>query len=204
MSYQITVGEVLENQDKTFNTGSFSSARPISRPQTRHGWAGESTKSEQLQALRLHRPVHLRVVPAQKQVRVRDGGLKKGQQANEDNFLSFLVGMKARRKVRYQMRLAGEDATTLSEDRRNPQDLADFSLAQLALTKKFMPRTLRYTEANGNIVTWDIPDPQLDAQIPRAMFTQPQTPPGFDLKKMPALNAQQSPAGGIPPRVQRR
>jgi TIGR03009 family protein len=147
-------------------------------------------------------------VPAQKQVRVYEmGALKNGQQASEDNFLSFLVGMKAAdAKIRYQMRYAGDDANYyyLEIKPRNPQDQADFSLAQLALTKKFMPRTLRYTEANGNMVTWDIPDPQLDVQLPRAMFEKPQTPPGFDLKKMPALNAQQGAPGGVAPRVTRQ
>jgi TIGR03009 family protein len=195
-----------ENQDKTFNT--------------RELYVGNAYfQSPNLARLELVRTDNRSIyelfvctgqftyvfVPAQKQVRVYEmGALKKGQQPGEDNFLSFLVGMKAAdAKVRYQMRFAGEDANYyyLEIKPRNPQDQADFSLAQLALTKKFMPRTLRYTEANGNIVTWDIPDPQVDAPINRATFAPPQTPPGFETKKMPALNAQAAPLGGATARV---
>ena len=72
----------------------------------------------------------------------------------EDNFHSFLIGMKAAdAKRRYELKLVKEDVNYLYIEvkPRNASDLADFSLAQLALTQKtFLPRMLIYTAANGN------------------------------------------------------
>jgi TIGR03009 family protein len=148
-------------------------------------------------------------LPSQKLVRVYDMGLtKKGQPMAEDNFLSFLVGMKAAdAKIRYDIRLTGEDANYvyLAIKPRNPADMADFSLAELALTQKsFLPRTLRYTEANGNVATWDIPLLEVDVPIDRRYFEQPPTPPGFQLKRMPRLDAKPEGNGETPPRVIRQ
>jgi TIGR03009 family protein len=148
-------------------------------------------------------------VPAQKEVRVYNMGLpKKGQPGVEDNFLSFLVGMKAEdAKRRYQIRLAGEDVNYiyLEVKPRFAADAADFSLAQIALTQKtYLPRMLVYTEANGNSATWNIPKLECDVQINRNYFAAPQTPPGFQLKRMPAVNAAADANGGGPSRVMRQ
>ncbi len=145
---------------------------------------------------------------AQKQLCVYDLGANKGQAGPQDNFLSFLVGMKAdEAKKRYQIRLAGEDANYiyLEVKPRFPADMADFSLAQIALTQRtFLPRMLIYTEANGNKATWNIPKLDPDAHIDRNLFAQPQTPPGFELKRMAAKNGQAGPGAGTPPRVLRQ
>ncbi|HEV8061692.1 MAG TPA: hypothetical protein VGP68_17580, partial [Gemmataceae bacterium] len=53
-------------------------------------------------------------VPAQKQVRVYDMGPAKKGQIAEDNFLSFLIGMKAAdAKRRYELKLVKEDVNYL-------------------------------------------------------------------------------------------
>jgi TIGR03009 family protein len=151
-------------------------------------------------------------VVAQKQVCVYNLGANKKGAGAEDNFLSFLVGMKAEdAKKRYQIRLAGQDANYyyLEIKPRNPADMADFSLAQLALTKNtFLPRMLIYTEANGNVATWNIPSLAADVPLKRELFQPPQTPPGFVLRQMPTTaDARQTPnnaGAGAQPRVMRQ
>jgi TIGR03009 family protein len=130
-------------------------------------------------------------VPAQKQVRVYDlGPAQKGQQIAENNFLSFLTGMKATdAKARYLIRLESEDVDYyfLEVKPRNPSDLADFNAVQIALSKKsFLPQALRYTQANGNVTTWHISGAlECDVRLDPKLFAAPATPPGYELKRQP-------------------
>ena len=108
-------------------------------------------------------------VPEAKQIRVYDLGPAKKGQLSEDNFLSFLIGMKAAdAKSRYILKLVKEDANYIYIEvkPRDPRDMADFSLAQLALTQKtFLPRMLIYTAGNGDVATWNIPSLEVDTGL---------------------------------------
>ena len=132
-------------------------------------------------------------VPAQKQVRVYNlGPAQKGQQIAENSFLSFLVGMKVSdAKARYLFRLESEDADFcfLEVQPRNPSDLADFNVVQIALSKKtLLPQALRYTQANGNVTTWTITSPlERDVRLDPKLFAAPPMPPGYELKQQPPL-----------------
>jgi hypothetical protein len=118
------------------------------------------------------------------------GALQKGGGA-EDNFLSFLVGMKAAEaKRRYNIRLAGEDKWYfyLEVTPRFAADRADFTLAQIALRQagqpqEYTPAMLVYTEANGNKATWNIPRLACDTRLDRNLFMPPPTPTGWQLKR---------------------
>jgi TIGR03009 family protein len=134
-------------------------------------------------------------VPAQKQVRVYDlGPAQKGQQIGENNFLSFLTGMKvADAKARYLIRLESEDKDYyfLNVQPRNPSDMADFNAVQIALSKgTFLPKAVRYTQANGNVTTWSITGAlECDVRLDPNLFAAPATPPGFQMKRQPPPTA---------------
>lgn len=130
-------------------------------------------------------------VPSEKVIRIH-----KMQGPVADNFLSFLIGMKAAdAKKRYNIRWVGHDNWyhyLQILPRENNQ--ADFSEAQLTLTKKdFLPRRLWYKEPNGNEITWDCPEvstnnPGVQAQA----FQKPTPDPGWRFSQVPA---------NAPPRV---
>ncbi len=113
-------------------------------------------------------------VPAQKQLRVYNMGPLQNGGGAQGNFLTFLVGMKAAEaKKRYNIRLAGEDKwyIYLEVTPRYAADKADFSTAQIALRQQeFTPAMLIYTEANGNIATWNIPKLVCDGRLDSKPF----------------------------------
>jgi TIGR03009 family protein len=152
-------------------------------------------------------------VPAQKQLRVYDmGPIQKGGGA-QGNFLSFLVGMKAAEaKQRYNIALLGEDKwyIYLEVMPRYAADKADFTTAKIALRQQeFTPAMLVYTEANGNVATWNIPKLVADSRLDRRLFEKPDTPPGWELKREPAPGARAAgatpaSASGGQPRIMRQ
>jgi TIGR03009 family protein len=133
---------------------------------------------------------------------------KPGQVA-DDNFLSFVFGMKAEEaKRRYDLRLLD------SPDKyyhyieilpRYPADKSDFQKARLVLTQTtLLPRMLTFIEPNGNQITWDIPVIETGIPLDRREFERPTLPPGWQLKKMPKANAAgPAPGEDLPPRVVR-
>src|SRR5262249_45575429 len=93
-------------------------------------------------------------LPAQKEVRAYELPRPKPGQVAEDNFLSFLFGMKAEEaKRRYDLRLAKEDQWYVYVDilPRFPRDKADFQRARIVLNKdSFLPRQLWFEQPNGS------------------------------------------------------
>ena len=146
-------------------------------------------------------------IPDQKLIRVYDLGPAKKGQLSEDNFLSFLIGMKAAEaKKRYILKLVKEDVNYvyIEVKPRDPRDMADFSLAQLALTQKtFLPRMLIYTAGNGSVATWNIPSLEVDTPLDRRYFEQPGKPPGWELKRI-LPEPKPDPNAGAPPRIMRQ
>jgi TIGR03009 family protein len=139
-----------------------------------------------------------------KTIRVHDIQ-SKGAGGNDENFLSFLFGMKAEEaKKRYDLKLAKEDQYYLYIDivAKNEADKVDFARAQLVLIKgSFLPRRLWFEQPNGDEVTWDLPKTQLNPRLDRRMFEAPKPPDGWTLERVPkAVDAgPKSP----PPRVYR-
>ncbi len=139
-------------------------------------------------------------LPAQKEIRAHQLPPPKPGQVADDNFLSFLFGMKASEaRRRYDLRLAKEDQYYIYVDiaPRDARDRADFQRARIVLNRdSYLPRQLWFEHANGNEVLWDIPRIQNGARVNRADFDAPRPPAGWRLSQVP-LN------GEVPPRVAR-
>jgi TIGR03009 family protein len=127
--------------------------------------------------------------PASKEIKVFELPKPKPGQVAEDNFLSFMFGMKAEEaRRRYEMTLAKEDQYYIFVDilPRFPNDRADFKRARMVLNKSnFLPRRLWFEQPNGSETTWDIPRIQSGAELDRRLFDPPQTPPGWRMVNVP-------------------
>jgi TIGR03009 family protein len=138
--------------------------------------------------------------PPQKEIRAYEIPRAKPGQVADDNFMSFMFGMKAEEaKKRYVLSLAKEDKWYIyvTVMPRFAVDKAEFARAQLVLNKdNFLPRQLWFEHSNGNEITWDIPRLQSGASIDRRVFDAPKPPPGWKL--VPVTRA-----AAAPPRVVR-
>lgn len=123
--------------------------------------------------------------PAQKELRAYELPKPKPGQVADDNFLSFLFGMKASEaKRRYAIKLEKEDQLYIYVhiEPRFDTDKADFQRARLILNKtNYLPRRLEFTQANGDDVTWDIPKLSSGVRFNRKAFDAPRTPDGWKL-----------------------
>ncbi len=142
-------------------------------------------------------------VPANRVIRIHELPTPKPGQVADDNFLSFLFGMKAEEaKRRYDLRLAKEDQwyVYIEIQPRFPADKADFHKARLVLLNNtFLPRQLWFEQPNGNEITWDIPkiESGAAAKVQRTDFAPPSAPPtGWTFQRVPKQDA-------VPPRVVR-
>ena len=82
------------------------------------------------------------------------------------------------------LKLAKEDRWYIYVDiaPRNKADRGDFSRARLVLNRDtFLPRQLWFEHANGNEVTWDIPQLKSGVTVDRRFFDKPTLPPGWKL-----------------------
>jgi TIGR03009 family protein len=127
--------------------------------------------------------------PANKVIRVHDLPQPKTGQISDDNFLSFLFGMKAlEAKQRYQITLTPpyEYYHYLQIQPKLAQDKADFTLAQLVLRRdNFLPARVWFHQPNGNETTWDF-QARRDVDIPIAAFEQPKLPQGWQFERAQA------------------
>jgi TIGR03009 family protein len=129
-----------------------------------------------------------------KEIRVHKLPPPKPGQLADDNFLSFLFGMKSiDAKKRYQINLLpapkGHENWYyyLEIVPRNPTDKAEFAQARMVLwIKNHMPLQLWFREPNGNEITWDFPKLETNVQLPPQEFNQPTPPPGWMLRPMQA------------------
>lgn len=142
----------------------------------------------------------------EKVVRVHEM-LKTGQ-VPDDNFLTFLFGMKAKdAKERYDMQYLPDDQYYyyVRVLPRRVEDKADFKEARLAITKgSFFPRMLTFIEPNGNELTWHIPVIQDNAALDRREFMQPTLPEGWRWQAVPREKTAAQPVNkGPEPRVVR-
>lgn len=146
-------------------------------------------------------------VPASKVIRVHELPPSKSGQVADDNFLSFLFGMKAEdAKQRYDLKLTKEDENWIYLEilPRVPADKADFQRAQLVLSAKtFLPRRLWFEQPNGNEITWDLPRVDNAAHIARTEFVSPAVPPGWSMVRVPRPTPAAAPQNNVPPTVYR-
>lgn len=145
------------------------------------------------------------------EVRVHEMPQAKPGEVAPNNFLSFLIGMKALdARKRYDMNLLGDGSDPnyyyLEIIPRLPADKAEFRSAKVALLKSsFLPRTVIFTEANGNVVTWDLPRVDPNAPLQRGNFAPPELKPPWKQVRVPRMDADNKSPGGqeIQPRVVR-
>jgi TIGR03009 family protein len=126
--------------------------------------------------------------PQQKEILVYPLPAKKdGQQVGEDNFLSFMFGMKAEdAKKRYTLHISkGKENDPyyvyIDIQPQDPRDKVDFQEARLVLNKDtYLPRQLWFRHPNGDETTWDIPrvvtGRDAEEKVDRRDFQQPQLP----------------------------
>lgn len=143
--------------------------------------------------------------PQNKEVRIHPMPTPKPGQVADDNFLSFLFGMKAdEARRRYDLKLAKVDDWYYYIEilPRFPADKRDFQRARLVLNRdSYLPRELWFEEANKNEVRWDIPRIQSGVSLNRQDFTSPALPPGWRFVRQQPPNDLER--GELPPRVVR-
>jgi TIGR03009 family protein len=123
--------------------------------------------------------------PTTKEIRALRLPPPKPGQVGDDNFLTFLFGMKAEQaKLRYDLKVTREDQYYIYLDvvPRTPQDQADFKRAQLVLNKdSFLPRQLWFEQPNGSTIVWAIPRLDTKAKINEKDFDAPSLPTGWKM-----------------------
>jgi TIGR03009 family protein len=207
--------QVLEAQctrttfDKTWqNTDVFEGVAKYKRPNLAMLEMHKKGKPEVYEKYLCNGTSLYEYAPQSKVIRVHELPAPKPGQVADDNFLSFLFGMKAEEaRRRYELKLVKEDQWYIYLEilPRFPADKADFHKAQLVLlNNSFLPRRLWFEQPNGNEITWDIPrvDSGAAAHVAPADFAPPATlPQGWRLERVP--QAATAPRNDVPPRVVR-
>jgi TIGR03009 family protein len=125
-------------------------------------------------------------LPEEKKIKYFEVPRPKPGQGMEDNFLSFLFGMKAdEAKKRYDLRLTKEDKFYVYVDvlPRTQADKEDFKQAQLVLNKDtLLPRRLWFVGSNKSETIWDIDPVEKNRDLADRMFDAPPTPTGWKLE----------------------
>jgi TIGR03009 family protein len=126
--------------------------------------------------------------PKLKEIHLYELEKPKQGQISDENFVSFLFGMKAAQaKARYQMVLQ-MDANYFYVDviPVTPADKAEFSRARLVLVRTTgLPRQLWFEQPNQNETTWDFTKMVTNIQVDVREFDQPTPPAGWQLKRAP-------------------
>jgi TIGR03009 family protein len=134
---------------------------------------------------------------------------KPGQATGDDNFLSFLFGMKADdAKRRYDIKFIGPGQDQfyyyLEITPRSAADRQDFQKASVALTKgTLLPRLLTLDAANGDRTQWDLPKVEVGVRLNRQAFDKPPLPPGWKMVRVARQDPQVDQSPNVPPRVVR-
>jgi TIGR03009 family protein len=139
--------------------------------------------------------------PAAKEIRAYELPRPKPGQVADDNFLSFLFGMKAEEaKRRYELKLVKEKENDkfwiyVDVHPRFPGDKADFEWARIVLSRTtYLPRQLWFKQKTGPEVLWDVDPIRSGVQLNRATFDAPKPEPGWKLVMVPKN-------GAVPPKV---
>ena len=126
--------------------------------------------------------------PQQKQIVLHQLPAKKEGQVSDENFLSFMFGMKAEdAKKRYVLQISASKENDpyyvyIDIQPREGRDKADFEKARLVLNKDtYLPRQLWFKHPNGDETTWDIPQAKSGVNLDRRDFQQPTLPKDWKL-----------------------
>ncbi len=127
--------------------------------------------------------------PQTKVIRVNKLPPPKAGQQQDDNFLQFLMGMKAAEALkRYQLSLLPGTPETekwywyVRVLPREARDKADFTQARLVLFKSnYMLAQIWYEQPNGNEVMWDFTKLYTGVQLQPQEFQRPAVPAGWQL-----------------------
>jgi TIGR03009 family protein len=131
--------------------------------------------------------------PPNKVIRVHQLPAPKPGQLADDNFLSFLFGMKAAdAKAKYQISYVPDPMNNqwyhyLQIQARHAADKADFTMARLTLySSNYLPAQLWFLQPNGDEVTWDFRNVTSPAKLGVADFAHPTLPQGWQFVQVPA------------------
>ena len=136
-------------------------------------------------------------IPSEKEIVAHEIPKPKSGQVSDDNFLSFLFGMKKDdARARYELKLSktekhpdGTDEHYIYVDilPRYAADKVDFQQAQIVLFKdSLFPRRLWFREPNNTETTWDVLQiKNNDANIDRREFDAPTAPKDWKLITAP-------------------
>ena len=127
---------------------------------------------------------------SEKQVVAHEIPKPKAGQVSDDNFLSFLFGMKKEEaQKRFDLKLTKTDQYYLYVDiqPRFAADKVDFSRARIVLNKEtLLPRQLWFERPNTTQTTWDVVQINSnDKTIDRREFDAPTPPPGWKMVQAP-------------------
>jgi TIGR03009 family protein len=151
-------------------------------------------------------PLLYEIRPQNKVMRIHELPPPQAGKVADDNFLSFLFGMKAEEaKRRYDLTLVKEDQwyVYLEIVPKLPADKADFQRARMVLNNKtFLPRELWFEQPNGNETKWDIPEIRSGAPLKNSDFAPPTPPKDWNVVRVPRPEAV-PPRTDVPPRVVR-
>jgi TIGR03009 family protein len=140
-------------------------------------------KSENFEKIVVSGGILYQYLPQLKQIQAHHLPPPRAGQVAEDNFLSFLFGMKAAEaKRRYELTLQKEDQyyVYIGVTPRFDADKADFKQARLVLNRdSFMPRQLWFEQPNRDTVTWDFPKVEIGIRLNPADFSKPPVPQGW-------------------------
>ncbi len=129
-------------------------------------------------------------IPSEKEIVAHEIPTPKSGQVSDDNFLSFLFGMKKEdAKARYDLKLDHTDANYIYVTilPRYAADKVDFQQAQIVLFKDTLfPRRLWFKEPNNTETTWDVLQiKNNDTSIDRREFDAPTPPKDWKLIAAP-------------------
>jgi TIGR03009 family protein len=179
------------NLDKAYGTvEKFEGAARFQKPNKALLYLASKTNANNFEKFVINGLTLYEWAPSVKKVRIHQLPPPKNGQMADNNFLSFIAGMKAAdAKQRYAMKMmpppAGDTYYSYIEILpRDPTDRQDFSRARLVLTiSTGLPRQLWFQQPNGNEVTWDFNDVKANIQLPAVDFERPTAlPPGWELQ----------------------
>jgi TIGR03009 family protein len=126
--------------------------------------------------------------PQEKAIVIHQLPAKKGPQVSDENFLSFMFGMKAEdAKKRFNLQITKDKENDpyyvyIDIQPREDRDKVDFEVARLVLNKDtYLPRQLWFRHPNKDETTWDIPQAKSGVQLDRREFQAPKAPDGWKM-----------------------
>lgn len=176
--------------DKIFGTAELCEGEAMYlKPNKASIWLQNKKKADDFECLVCNGQIVYKWEPKLKEIHIHELPKPKQGQVGDDNFVSFMFGMKAAQaKTRYTLSWGGEDPFYIYIDvlPKDPSDKVEFTRARLVLTKSaHLPAQIWFEQPNGNETTWDFTKMSTNLQLNPATFNQPTPPQGWQIKKAP-------------------